>query len=230
MRYFIINPTLPEPLVKLLLPYGEPIVVPPFEKLDFPVSAHPDMRAVSIGGKLFIHENDTMLACALAKRDIPHTLCKTNVAAKYPHDIGLNLFTIKNLLFANTAHASTEVLEYAKLCGYETVNVSQGYAKCSTLLFDDALVTADTGIYRAAQERGIDALLIRPGYIGIEKYDTGFIGGASAKISDGKIAVFGDIKRHPDGEKIIDFAKNHSSEILCLTDSQLFDYGGIVCA
>jgi hypothetical protein len=230
MKFFIINSTLPDSLLKLLLPYGEPIVVPPFEKLDFPVNAHPDMRAVSINGKLFIHESDTLISDALAKRDLPHTLCKTNVGAKYPSDIGLNLFTIKNFLFANTAHASTEVLEHAKLCGYETVNVAQGYAKCSTLLLDDALVTADTGIYRAAKERGIDALLIRPGYIGIEKYDTGFIGGASAKIAEGKIAVFGDIRNHPDGEKIIDFAKNHGTEILCLTDSQLFDYGGIVCA
>ena len=118
------------------------------------------------------------------------------------------------------------MLAYAKLCGYETVNVSQGYAKCSTLLFDDALVTADTGIYRAAQERGIDALLIRPGYIGIEKYDTGFIGGASAKIEDGKIAVFGDIKKHSDGEKITQFIAQKGLKVISLGRGPLTDLGG----
>ena len=140
------------------------------------------------------------------------------------------ILSFKKYLFANVAHTSADVLEYARLCEYELVNVAQGYAKCSTLLLDEAVITADTGIYRAAKERGIDALLISPGNIGIEKYDTGFIGGASAKIAEGKVAVFGNIEKHPDGENILGFAKKHDTQIISLGHSALFDYGGIVCA
>lgn len=230
MKYFIVNPSFPDSFIKSLLPYGKPISLPPFEKLPFPVSAHPDMRAVNINGRLFIHAEDTLLAEALAKHDIPFSLSYAPVGAKYPCDIALNLFTVKNLLFANSAHASADVLDYAQNCGYEIVHVPQGYAKCSTLLLGEAIVTADKGIYKAAAERGTDALLISPGSIGIEKYDTGFIGGASANIANGKVAVFGNIHLHPDREKIVDFSKKQGTEIISLGESPLFDYGGIVCA
>lgn len=230
MKYFLVNPVFPDFFIKQLSPYGFCLPVSPFHKLDPPVNAHPDMLAVNIDGKLFINAEDIHLAAALSKQNIPFSLSKTPVSAKYPSDIALNLFTVKKYLFANVAHASREVLEHARLCGYELVNVSQGYAKCSTLLLDEAMITADTGIYRAALERGIDALLISPGNIGIEKYDTGFIGGASAKITDGKVAVFGNIEKHPDSAKILDFAKKHGTQIISLGHAPLFDYGGIVNA
>ena len=238
MKYFLTNPAFPDFFAKQLAPYGFCIPIRPFHKLDEPVNAHPDMLAVNIGGKLFIHADDIHLAAALSKQNIPFSLSQAPVGAKYPQDIALNLFTVKKYLFANVAHASADVLEYARLCEYELVNVAQGYAKCSTLLLDEAVITADTGIYRtadtgiyrAAKERGIDALLISPGNIGIEKYDTGFIGGASAKIAEGKVAVFGNIEKHPDGENILGFAKKHDTQIISLGHSALFDYGGIVCA
>ncbi len=229
MKYFLTNPAFPDFFAKQLAPYGFCLPVTPFHKLEAPVNAHPDMLAVSIGERLFIHADDIHLAAALSKQNIPFSLSNAPVGAKYPSDIALNLFTVKKYLFANVAHASTDVLEYARLCGYELVNISQGYAKCSTLLLEEAIITADKGIYRAAMERGIDALLISPGNIEIEKYDTGFIGGASAKISDDKVAVFGSIEKHPDGDKMLDFAKNHDTEIISLGHSPLFDYGGIVC-
>ncbi len=229
MNFFLVNPSLPDNLVNLLSSYGTTLTVPPFEKLEFPVNAHPDMRAVNINGRLFIHSEDILLAESLAKQNIPFSLSRAPVGAKYPRDIALNLFTVKNFLFANLAHASADVLDYAKFCGYELINVAQGYSKCSTLLLDDAIVTADKGIYRAATEREIDTLLISPGNIGIERYDTGFIGGASAKIAESKIAVFGNIELHHDGEKIVDFAKKHGTQIISLDNSPLFDYGGIVC-
>ena len=96
------------------------------------------------------------------------------------------------------------------------------------MLLGDAIVTADKSIHRAAEARGIDALWISPGGVGIEKYDTGFIGGASSALCKGKTAVFGDIHSHPDGEKILSFARNRGEEIISLGEGALFDYGGIV--
>lgn len=228
MTYFLINPKFPKDFVKKLSRYGECIPVCAFPPLEEPVNTHPDMLAAVVGDRLFIHANDTLLASALGKKNIPFSLSQTPVGAKYPRDIALNFFTVKKYLFANTAHASAQALAQARLLGFEPVNVAQGYAKCSTMLLGDALVTADTSIYKAALERDIDALLISAGNIGIEKYDTGFIGGASGALAEGTVVVFGNIENHPDSEKIIAFAKKHDTEIINLGGGEIFDYGGFV--
>ena len=132
------------------------------------------------------------------------------------------------MLFANTKHAGAEPVDFAARNGIAAVHVKQGYAKCSSMTVGDAVITADTGIYRAAISHGLDALLISPGGVGIEKYGTGFIGGASGALCRGKTAVFGNILSHTDGEKMLAFANARGEEIISLGESELFDYGGIV--
>ena len=228
MTFFLVNGKFPEEFAKKIEPWGEVLRVPEFSALDFPVNSHPDMLAVNACGRLFIHEENEALASLLASRGIGFSRVQAKAGKKYPFDVALNLFTAKNFLFANTKHASREVLDLANLQNISLAHVPQGYAKCSAMLLGDAIVTSDRSIYSAALLRGIDALLISPGHIGIEKYDTGFIGGASAALASGKTAVFGNILSHPDGEKILAFSSKHSEEIISLGDGALFDYGGIV--
>lgn len=230
MTYFLVNPRFPCAFAEKLRPFGECIAVSPLKELCEPVCAHPDMLAVNINGKLFIHEKDISLRRTLEKLGLPFSLSHADVSEKYPRDIALNLFTMEKCLFANLKYASADVLEYASSCGYELVNVAQGYAKCSTMTVQGGIITADKTIYNAALSKNIDALLISQGYVGIERYDTGFIGGASAEIAHGKVVVFGDINSHPDSAEILRFAKEHDTEILNLGNGPLFDYGGIVCA
>lgn len=229
MKYFLVNQNLPEGFEKKLSPYGEIVRVPEFTLLDFPVSNHPDMLAAKVCGRLFIHAENKALAALLQSLGVEFSCSLAPAGKKYPADVALNLFTLKNFLFANTKHASAEVLAFAEEHGTVPAHVTQGYAKCSAMLTGEAIVTADTSIFKAANARGIDALLISPGHIGIEKYGTGFIGGASASLENGKTAVFGNILAHPDGEKILAFARAHGEEILSLGEGALFDYGGIVC-
>lgn len=228
MTYLLVNRNFPEEFAKKISPYGEVLRVPEFSLLDFPVSAHPDMLAVNVAGRLFIHKENASLAAMLEERGVPFSLSSAPAGKKYPADIALNLFVLQNFLFANLKHASQEVLEHARTQGIEYAHIPQGYAKCSAMLLGNAIVTADKSIHAAALERGIDALLISPGSIGIEKYDTGFIGGASATLEKGKTAVFGNILSHPDGEKILDFAAKHGEQIVSLGEGKPFDYGGIV--
>ncbi|MBQ9745550.1 MAG: hypothetical protein IJW21_01860, partial [Clostridia bacterium] len=189
---------------------------------------HPDMLAANVGGRLFIHAENTALAALLESRGVPFSLSSAPAGKKYPKDVALNLFTAGSFLFANTKHASREVLGFAAERGFAPAHVPQGYAKCSAMLLGDAIVTADTSIYSAARARGLYALLICPGSVGIEKYDTGFIGGASGALAAGKTAVFGNILSHPEGEKILAFARERGEEIISLGEGPLFDYGGIV--
>jgi hypothetical protein len=228
MTYFLVNPRFPEELCRGLMPYGEVLRAPEFSALDFPVSAHPDMQAANVCGNLFIHGENEALSALLESRGIAFRRISARAGRLYPADVALNLFTVKNFLFANTGHAGAEVLDLAEKNGFTPVYVKQGYAKCSAMLLGDAIVTADKGIYRAAALCGIDALLVSPGGVGIEKYGAGFIGGASGTLCRGKTAVFGDILTHPDGEKILAFARAHGEEIISLGTGALFDYGGIV--
>jgi hypothetical protein len=228
MIYFLVNPRFPEEFSEKLSAFGKILRVPEFSALDFPVSAHPDIQAVNVCGKLFIHGENTELAALLAKNGIPFSPISARAGKLYPADIALDLFTLQNFLFANTKHAGREVLDFAAENGISPLHIKQGYAKCSSMILENAVVTADTGIYRTAAAHGIDALLISQGGVEIEKYNTGFIGGASGALGKGKTAVFGDILSHPDGEKILAFARAHGEEIISLGKGALFDYGGIV--
>lgn len=228
MTYFLVNTHFPAEFASRLAPYGEVLRVPEFTALDFPVSTHPDMQAVRVCDKLFIHGENEALAALLESRGIPFTRVCARAGKLYPADVALNLFTVKNFLFANLNHASAEVLAFAESNGLCTCHVKQGYAKCSAMLLCDAIVTADRSIYLAATLSGINALLVTPGGVGIEKYDTGFIGGASGTVAKGKTAVFGNILSHPDGERILAYAREKGEEIISLGEGALFDYGGIV--
>ena len=228
MTFFLVNPGLPREYVEQISRYGEILRIPECAALDFPVSLHPDMQAASVCGKLFIHGENKALAALLESRGVPFEPVCARVGKLYPEDIALNLFTLGGFLFANTKHASADVLEFASANGVLPAHVKQGYAKCSSMTLGGAVVTADNGIYFAARARGLDALLIAPGGIGIEKYGTGFIGGASGALEKGKTAVFGNILSHPDGESILAFAQAHGEEIISLGEGELFDYGGIV--
>jgi hypothetical protein len=208
--------------------YGSVIRIPEFELFDHPVNAHPDMQAVKVGDELFIHAKNTALASLLIRHGIKFSAVNAPAGAKYPDDVALNLFTVKNYLFANIKSASKEILSYAASRGFEIVNVKQGYAKCSAMTIGDSLVTADISIYKAAVSRGIDALLISPGHVDIEKYDTGFIGGASCLLCDGNVCVFGSLDTHPDGAQIRGFAYRHGAKIIDMGYEKLFDYGGAV--
>ncbi len=228
MTYFLINERFPAEYRACLSKYGEVLPVPPFAALDFPVSAHPDMLAVNVSGTLFVHAENAALCALLREHNIPFCEVSAKAGKAYPADVALNLFTVGKLLFACEKYASAEVLAFARENGYKVVNVRQGYAKCSTMVLGDAVVTADTGIYKAAVAHGVDTLLISHGHVGIEKYDTGFIGGASGTLCAGKVCVFGALGAHPDGEKIRAFALSHGVEVADLGVGPLFDYGGIV--
>ena len=109
------------------------------------------------------------------------------------------------------------------------INSRQGYSRCSVcVVSDNAIITTDEGICRGAEAHGIDVLKIQPGYIDLLGFDYGFIGGASFKISDTKLAFTGRLDKHPDAERIIEFASLHNVNIVYITDKPAFDIGGAV--
>ena len=80
-------------------------------------------------------------------------------------------------IFGKESNASRYIINYAKQSGKRFVNVNQGYSKCSVAkVSEKAAITADSSLYKAMTEQGIDVLLISQGNITLKGYDCGFIG------------------------------------------------------
>ena len=155
--------------------------------------------------------------------------CIKKPGKNYPENILLNCLYHNNKLYGKLLATDSLVREYCRENNIETVNVNQGYTRCSTLVVNDkAVITADKSIEKGMKNNGVEVLLISAGNIVLEGFDYGFIGGASFS-DNNTIYFFGDITKHPDYNKIKEFTSKHNSiiEILCKTQP-LTDIGGAV--
>ena len=155
--------------------------------------------------------------------------CIKKPGKNYPENILLNCLYHNNKLYGKLSATDSSVREYCRENNIETVNVNQGYTRCSTLVVNDkAVITADKSIEKGMKNNGVEVLLISAGKIVLEGFDYGFIGGASFS-DNNTIYFFGDITKHPDYNKIKEFNSKHNSiiEILCKTQP-LTDIGGAV--
>ncbi len=155
--------------------------------------------------------------------------CRKTIGKSYPENISLNCLFFGNHLYGKLSAVDDVVLDFCKDNRIETVNVNQGYTRCSTLIIsENAAITADKSIEKALKSHWADVLLISAGNIRLEGFDYGFIGGAGFT-DNGKTYFFGDVSQHPDYEKIKTFCKTHNSniEIICPSEP-LTDIGGVV--
>lgn len=210
-----------------LSPYGTCIPLPPFEKLPFPVSAHPDMLMANIGGTLLIHEEYAAGQALLQDLHIPFMLSHTPVEKEYPNDVRLNCFSVGHCFFANSKAVSADAVSLAEEKNFRFVSVKQGYAKCSSAIAGGAVATADKSIYKAALRENIPTLLLSPHHIDIETYDTGFIGGAGFSLDD-KLFFFGHIESYPQYTELRNFFTKQGITLISLSGDPIFDYGGAV--
>lgn len=198
---------------KKLAEFGYNIILSEkIEAFPEPEQNHADMQALRINDKLFTLEN-----------------CAKKAGEKYPENILLNCIYINNTLYGKLDSIDDNVLDHCKANGIKTVNVNQGYARCSSLqISENAVITADKSIEKALQNNWADVLLINEGNIELKGYNYGFIGGAGF-YDNGIVYFFGNIKAHPDYDKIREFFKQYNSkiEILC-QDMPITDIGGAV--
>ena len=222
VKKIFVSCELPSSAKSILSKYGSIVELPAHPDMPDAISSHPDALMTKIRDRLFVIGNYDFdinsVPCAVFTSERPKPV--------YPYDTLVNCFTIGNILFSGK-NISKDILMYAKECKMEHVLLNQGYSKCSTLVYKDSVISTDKGIADKAKNCGIDSLLITPGYIGIKEYDYGFIGGASCVIDD-DVIFFGDIRKHPDSEKIIAFLKDIGANIIYDEKCDLFDYGGIV--
>lgn len=193
-----------------------------------PEQKHADMQILPINNDIFLINECTVLAEKLPKERL--LFCNKKAGNKYPEDILLNFLYLNNTLYGKLSAIDKNLLDYCKENNIRTVNINQGYARCSTLVLNKkAVITSDLSIEKALKKDGVEVLLISSGSIVLDGYDYGFIGGASGKIEENTIAFFGNVTSHPDYKKIENFCDNHnlSINVICPYMS-LTDIGGMV--
>lgn len=229
-KLVLTSSSLPEKCEASLKDLGfEVITFPEYHRLQKPVASHPDMLLHILGDKYITTSDYYSIALEsfskLNAAGLTPVLTDEFPSSDYPDDILFNSLRIKDKIFGLEKKMSRAIKEYAEENSLSIVNVKQGYTKCSVCkVSDDAIITADEGISNAATAHGIDVLKIREGYVGIDGYGYGFIGGASGTYDD-TVYFCGDILSHPDGQKIADFCEKHSKRCISLSNDTLFDVG-----
>lgn len=197
--------------------------------VDSRLSGHGDLSVLHTGGNclwLAPHLRKSRFADRLSAMGFTLDYPDMIQSATYPEDAQLNVCICGKYTICNKSIVPKEIAHNLTIRGYEVTDCRQGYAKCSVCVVDEeAIITADRGIEAAAKAVGLDILLIEPGFIALDGFDCGFIGGSAFKIAKSKLAFTGSLGRHPSRSKILSFLKAHEIEPVYLTERPIFDIG-----
>ena len=150
------------------------------------------------------------------------------IGRDYPENAAYCAVILEKYLICNLKYTAREILEYAENIGLEKIHVNQGYAKCGCAVVDGrSVITADEGIYKSLEGRDIDVLKIAGGYVRLKGYAYGFIGGACGRVGD-ELVFCGDLREHPDFERICEFAEKRGVKIRYFENVPLTDAGTII--
>lgn len=233
VRRLIIGGNYRGKLIKAFLKYDvSAIWFPNNNRVDERFSGHVDLGAVHMGGDRLVLSKSIISGMPEYVDNLTNAGLKVIESAagqgkEYPFDINLNVCIISDILFHSLSYTDPVVLE--EFGERKTFNVKQGYTKCSVCVVDrNSIITSDKGIAEAAEICNLEVLLIKPGHIALEGCDTGFIGGASFKLSNDMLAFTGSLKGHPDFRKIEQFVRSRGIVPVFLTDEPIFDIGGAI--
>lgn len=201
--------------------------------VDPRLSGHADLSVLHLGGNRLLlapYLKRSSFSQQLEDRGFDIRFADIEQSALYPNDAQMNVCILGNKVIYNPKTVPDTIVKYLTIeNGAIQISSRQGYSRCSVCVVNDnAIITADEGICRSAKAHGIDVLKIMPGYIDLPGFDYGFVGGASFKISDTKLAFTGGLDRHPDAEQIIEFTSLHNVDIVYITDKPAFDIGGAI--
>jgi hypothetical protein len=233
MNYIICAYNISKEIEQNLIKLGvAPVKLKGFEKIgkQNPMSYHPDMLCFNLEKNKWIfydkiYNTNKNIIDGL---NLDIITVADPVSCEYPHDTGLNAAMFGNNLICSIKNTNKMILKYASRTGKNIIDVKQGYSKCSVCIVDEnSVITSDISIFKKAAQNKIGVLLIEKGYIKLDGYDYGFIGGCSGFIDKNKLAFTGSIESHPDYKDIKKFCESRGVEVISLSNEKLYDYGSI---
>lgn len=147
----------------------------------------------------------------------------------YPLDVAFNAACTGKYFIHNLSYTNEKLLLAAKEMGLTLINVRQGYTKCSIVVVsENAIITYDEGIVRACSKYPeLEVLQVSPGFVRLDGYDTGFIGGSSGRVGN-EVIFNGDLFAHPDFQRIVTFIEKRGLICRWFPDYKLTDIGSIL--
>ncbi|MDP3386492.1 MAG: hypothetical protein Q8S24_04605 [Eubacteriales bacterium] len=227
----IVDYRVDEKIIEQLNRYcSETIKTRPLPNLMEPVNGHPDMVMMQYDDRSLIvcPEEYEYYHGKLTAQGIRVIQGTNRLSRNYPSDISYNAIRIGNTILHNGAHTDGTVVEKANDDKLLRVDVKQGYTKCSVIqLQNHGIITADRQISEVADSIGIDSLLVKPGHVGLNGFDYGFIGGASGYYN-GHLFLTGKLDDHPDFDAIQAFVASKGIKVVYLSNNPVYDYGTII--
>jgi len=196
------------------------------------VSYHPDMMLHHLGDECIVYSPGVADSIKNALSDCGFQLIQggTTLQEKYPWDIAYNVARVGKFAFHNLKYTDPVLRNELEKRDVELVHVKQGYSKCSVSVIDEnSIITADRGIAKAAQEKGVEVLLIEPEEeILLPGLSNGFIGGSTAMLNKYRWAVAGNFAFFRAADRIRRFLEDRNIEIISLSEGRITDIGSII--
>lgn len=183
-----------------------------------------------IVGKYLSNHPDVFLCKMGISEDAPVFYAPAeSLGPEYPKDSSYNAACTGKFFIHNFDITAPELLQAARDMGMTMINVKQGYAKCNVAIVDEnSIITSDRGIAAACEEHpDLEVLLIEPGYIRLDGFETGFIGGATGIVGN-EFVFNGNIGIHPDFARILEFIESRGLTPKWFPEYQLTDIGSIL--
>lgn len=203
----------------------------PCQELYPAIQGHPDIVVHPVGdNKLVVAPNVfDELKPVLSKKGFALTKGETWLYRNYPQNIAYNVLRVGSLAFHNTKYTDKALLKEFEKQNIHLIHINQGYTKCSACVVNqNAIITSDRKLAKAAEANGIECLLIKPGGIFLEGMDYGFIGGSTGLLSQNIMAFTGSLDNIQDNYQIVDFLKRMGITVKILSTKQIFDIGSIL--
>lgn len=195
-----------------------------------PVNTHPDMQIHFITERLAVVAPSAYdyYKCILPEKIVLHKGAK-DPDGTYPGDCAYNVAKLGKKVMGNLTYTDSVIKKIYTELGFEFINVKQGYTKCNLCIVDEnSVITEDKGLYKVLTAKGVNVLKIPSGEVALKHFDNGFIGGASGFIDQKKLAFCGDISKCSYFKQIESFIKDRDVNIICLLQTKLKDFGGIL--
>lgn len=210
-----------------------PLFVPDNPNVDERLSGHADLSVFHAGGEeiwLAPYLRESGFAARLTAMGAQVHIADIAQSAAYPHDAQMNIAALGGAFIYNPKASYTPVVEHlANVRGMRGAPVRQGYAKCSVLVVDErSIITQDAGIAHAARGIGLDVMEIIPGYVALDGFEYGFLGGAGFKPAADIMAFTGTLAAHPDRARILAFLAARGVNAVYLTGLPVFDIGSAI--
>ena len=218
----LINKNVPTEIIDFLSKKDCLRLLPDLKKISDSTKGHIDLGCIKAGAKLVCcPEFYGYLS------DIPNAVKgEKDPENGYPADVLYNAVQVGEYLIGLKNALDKKVTEAAE--ELKIIGTKQGYAKCNVVCVSDrAIITEDESIKKAAEKAGISVLLIKKGYVFLDGYEHGFIGGASV-LTNKELIFTGDISKHPDFGKIISFCSERGVKTDFIDNFPLTDVGSPV--